>query len=186
MLTVSKLAQRCGLSRSAVLYYESIGLLKPARRTESNYRAYGEEDAKRLGQICVYRAAGLTLDDIRSIFDQPDSDASSILKRRLIALSAEVERIRNHQRAIGMLLQRTGRLRKLTMVTKEKWVAIMRASGFNDDDMHRWHAEFEKSAPSEHQEFLEFLHIPADEVKTIRNWSRGFKGDTTSGTPRHP
>jgi hypothetical protein len=38
--------------------------------------------------------------------------------------------------------------------------------------MHRWHAVFEKSAPGEHQEFLEFLHIPADEIKTIRDWSR--------------
>lgn len=28
MLTVSKLARRCGLSRSTLLYYESIGLLR--------------------------------------------------------------------------------------------------------------------------------------------------------------
>jgi hypothetical protein len=30
MLTVSKLARRCGLSRSTLLYYESIGLRIPA------------------------------------------------------------------------------------------------------------------------------------------------------------
>ena len=47
------------------------------------------------------------------------------------------------------------------MVTKDKWVAIMKAAGFNEDDMHRWHAEFEKSAPDEHQEFLEFLQAAA-------------------------
>jgi hypothetical protein len=41
--------------------------------------------------------------------------------------------------------------------------------------MHRWHREFEKSAPEEHQEFLEFLHIPADEIKAIREWSRTGK-----------
>ena len=58
------------------------------------------------------------------------------------------------------------------MVTKEKWVAVMRAAGFTDNDMHRWHAQFEKSAPQEHQEFLEFLHIPPDEVQSIRDWSR--------------
>ena len=51
----------------------------------------------------------------------------------------------------------------------------MSAAGFTRDDMHRWHAEFEKSAPQEHQEFLEFLHIPEQEVKSIREWSRaGF------------
>jgi hypothetical protein len=41
--------------------------------------------------------------------------------------------------------------------------------------MHRWHREFEKSAPDEHQEFLEFLHIPAEEIKSIREWSRSGK-----------
>ena len=49
------------------------------------------------------------------------------------------------------------------MITKEKWVSIMKTSGFSEADMRRWHAEFERSAPQEHQEFLEFLHIPAAE-----------------------
>lgn len=57
------------------------------------------------------------------------------------------------------------------MITKDKWVSIMRAAGFSDQDMRRWHAEFEKSAPEEHQEFLEFLHIPSDEIRVIREWS---------------
>ena len=57
------------------------------------------------------------------------------------------------------------------MVTKEKWTSIMRAAGFTEDDMRRWHSEFEKNAPAEHQEFLEFLHIPKDEVSSIREWS---------------
>ena len=61
------------------------------------------------------------------------------------------------------------------MITKQKWVSIMRGCGFSDEQMHRWHSEFERSAPDEHQEFLEFLHIPAPEIKTIRDQSRkGF------------
>jgi hypothetical protein len=48
----------------------------------------------------------------------------------------------------------------------------MRAAGFTEEDMHRWHKEFEKAAPAEHQEFLEFLHVPADEIAKIREWSR--------------
>ena len=46
MLTVSQVAQRCGLSRGALLYYESIGLLKPATRTAGNYRNYGDADLR--------------------------------------------------------------------------------------------------------------------------------------------
>lgn len=58
------------------------------------------------------------------------------------------------------------------MITKEKWISIMKAAGFSQEDMNRWHSEFEKMAPEEHQEFLEFLHIPAGEIDTIRQWSR--------------
>jgi hypothetical protein len=66
-------------------------------------------------------------------------------------------------------------MRGLKMITKEKWVAIMRGAGFTEPDMLRWHMEFEKTAPTEHQEFLEFLHIPADEIGAIREWSRTGK-----------
>ena len=171
-LTVTHLARACGLSRSTVLYYESLGLLKAARRSAGNYRVYGERELDRLRQVCTYRNAGVKLGDIRSILDKPRSDAAGVLRRRLAELSGEIERLRDHQRAIARLLKDTDQLRRLPMVTKEKWTEIMRGAGFTNDDMHRWHAEFEKSAPEEHQEFLEFLHIPAEEVKQIREWSR--------------
>ena len=70
-LTVTLLARACGLSRSTVLYYESLGLLKPVRRSAGNYRLYGERDLERLRQVCLYRNAGLKLSDIRSILDRP-------------------------------------------------------------------------------------------------------------------
>jgi DNA-binding transcriptional MerR regulator len=171
-LTVTKLARSCGLARSSVLYYESIGLLGRPRRTAGNYRVYSEKDLARLRQICVYRDAGLTLNDIRSMLEEPRNNASGVLERRLVELSREIERLRDHQRAIARLMTTTNQLRRLPMVTKEKWTAIMRAAGFKDDDMHRWHAEFEKMAPQEHQEFLEFLHIPNEELNQIRAWSR--------------
>jgi len=172
MLTVTTLARNCGLSRSAVLYYESIGLLRPAGRTEGNYRKYGDRDLARLKQICVYRGMGLKLADIRSVLDRPDNDAAAVLKRRLLELDSEIERLRGHQRAILKLLRHKNALKRTDMVTKEKWISIMKASGFTEADMNRWHAEFEKSAPEEHQEFLEFLHIPAEEIRSIREWSR--------------
>ena len=171
MLTVSKLARRCGLSRSTLLYYESIGLLKPAPRTSANYRSYSEKELQRLQQICVYREAGLKLEDIRTILDRRENDASAVLKRRLAEMNAEIEQLRGHQRAILKLLQSRA-LERIKMMTKEKWVSIMKAAGFAEADMNRWHREFERSAPAEHQEFLEFLHIPGDEIRSIREWSR--------------
>jgi hypothetical protein len=48
----------------------------------------------------------------------------------------------------------------------------MKASGFTEADMHRWHAEFERAAPEEPQEFLEFLHVSGEEIRSIRAWSQ--------------
>ena len=171
MLTVTKLARRCGLSRTALLYYESIGLMRPPQRSGGNYRCYGEADLRRLLQICAYRDAGLKLEDIRQILDRTGGDAFAVLKRRLMELDAEIGALRAHQQAILKLLE-SKTLRKAKMITKQKWVSIMEGCGFSSEQMHRWHAEFERSAPEEHQEFLEFLHIPAEEIKTIREKSR--------------
>ena len=172
MLTVSILARRCGLSRGTLLYYESIGLLKPADRTSNNYRRYTDRDLHRLQQICAYRNAGLKLEDIIAILDRTESDAAAVLKRRLLELDAEIEAKRNHQRAILMLLQSEQSIGTNKKMTKEKWTSIMRSAGLTDADMHRWHIEFERSAPDDHQQFLEFLHIPAAEIQSIRKWSR--------------
>ena len=172
-LTVTNLARACKLSRSTLLYYESIGLLPRPRRTAGNYRAYSPKDLDRLRQICVYRDAGVPLADIRALLDGPRDDAAVLLRRRMVELGETIERLRGQQQAIARLLKSASKLRSIPMVTKEKWVAIMKAAGFSEDDMRRWHAEFEKGAPEEHQEFLEFLHIPSDELGRIRAWSRG-------------
>jgi DNA-binding transcriptional MerR regulator len=181
MLTVTKLARRCGVSRTALLYYESIGLMPPPGRTDGNYRSYSEADAERLKAIRAYRNAGLRLEDIRAILKARGGrsgdaapTAAGVLKRRLVELDAEIEALRAHQHAILQLLGSRA-LGKADMITKEKWVSIMRGCGFSEEQMHRWHAEFEHSAPQEHQEFLEFLHIQPAEIKTIREQSRSGK-----------
>ena len=151
MLTVSALARRCGLTRSTVLYYESKGLLPRPARTEGNYRTYTASDVRRLEQICVYRKVGLSLADVRSVLNQAKANAAQVLENRLAGIDAEIERLRGHQRAILRLLQQSRTIGGRKMITKEKWVAIMQAAGFSEDDMHRWHREFEKDAPAEHQ-----------------------------------
>jgi DNA-binding transcriptional MerR regulator len=171
MLTVTGLARHCGLSRSTLLYYESIGLLKAVGRTGGNYRVYGEREVERLRQICAYRHVGLSLADIRTILGRPSTDAASLLEKRLLEIDGEIETLRSHQRVILRLLGNKG-FRRAEMMTKEKWVGIMRQCGFTEAQMDAWHAEFEKTAPEEHQEFLEFLHIPAEEIREIRDWSR--------------
>jgi DNA-binding transcriptional MerR regulator len=172
MLSVSQIARRFGLSRTTILYYESCGLLKPALRTRAGYRLYGEKEARVLEQICLYRSVGLSVASIRAMLANPESHVAALLRRRLQELDSEIHRLRGHQRVILRLLESKNILGRIKNMTKEKWVSIMQAAGFSEDDMRRWHREFERAAPGDHNEFLHYLHIADAEIKSIRDWSR--------------
>ena len=172
MLSVSQIAGRYGLGRTTILYYESCGLLKPSLRSNAGYRLYGEKELRALERIRLYRSVGLSVKDIRQMLAGPESGVSALLQRRLREVDGEIRQLRQHQRVILRLLSSRTFLRRTKKMTKDKWVSIMQAAGFKEADMRRWHSEFEKSAPDDHQEFLQYLHIPTAEITHIREWSR--------------
>ncbi|WP_432473102.1 MerR family transcriptional regulator [Amphritea sp. HPY] len=171
MFTVSNLAERAGLSRTSVLYYEREGLLLPAARAANGYRLYSDKELDRLQLIVNYRALGLPVAEIRVLLDRDAGVQQKILQRQLVHLQGEIERLQQQQRTIVSFLEQPESEEKI-MVSKERWTAIMRASGMTDEDMRNWHVQFEKLEPQGHQEFLESLKIDAEEIKTIRQWSK--------------
>src|SRR5215469_3736762 len=46
--SIEHVATRTGLTKRTLRYYEEVGLLPPAERTEGNYRRYSEADVQRL------------------------------------------------------------------------------------------------------------------------------------------
>ncbi len=62
-------------------------------------------------------------------------------------------------------------LEQVNIMNRETWTKLLRASGFTDEDLHRWHRDFERMDPEHHQRFLEFLCIPENEIAAIRTWS---------------
>jgi len=172
MLTVGRTARRFGLSRSTLLYYDSIGLLSPSGRSSSNYRLYSEEDLRRLELIHLYRAAGLPLADIARVLTAGRTTLREQLETRLRVLDDEIGKLRSQQRLIADLLRARVALRRTRTLDKATWVSILRASGMTDDDMRRWHVEFERVAPEAHRDFLESLGLDAPAVARIRAWSR--------------
>jgi hypothetical protein len=49
------------------------------------------------------------------------------------------------------MLQGHARLPRGRSLDNERWVAPLRASGLSDEDMSRWHAEFERREPEAHR-----------------------------------
>lgn len=171
METIGRLAARFGLSRATLLHYAKIGLLDASERSKSGYRLYTEEDAERLARIRTYRQAGLPLARIGALLDSEDGSPSEALTARLEEINADIERLRGQQRCILGILD-TPEARKKVLMNKETWTGMLASAGFSEDDMVRWHAEFESSDPEAHQQFLDFLCIPPEEARAIRAWSR--------------
>ena len=69
MLTISALAKAAGLSRSTLLYYDRLGLLKPSGRSRTGYRQYSPSDRERLALICPYRQMGIPLKEMKKLQD---------------------------------------------------------------------------------------------------------------------
>jgi DNA-binding transcriptional MerR regulator len=171
-ISVSRIGRRFGLSRSALLYYDRIGLLSPSVRSSAGYRIYSDDDVKRLEAICRYRDIGLRLEQIRDLLANRPSRTTELLEARLDQLNTEIARLREQQRVIVRLLANRRKLGRTRAIDKAGWVRLLRAAGLDDDAMHRWHIEFERLAPEAHQDFLESLGLEKPEVTRIRKWSR--------------
>jgi MerR family copper efflux transcriptional regulator len=115
-ITVSRAAQRAGLTAKAVRLYESKGLLAPTARTESGYRIYSERDVEMLRFIRQARTLGLSLEEIRDLIDlqrqgaQPCNKVLQVVEAHMLEIDrtmADLRTLRNtlagirHQAAAG-------------------------------------------------------------------------------------
>ncbi|KQZ26322.1 MerR family transcriptional regulator [Duganella sp. Root1480D1] len=164
-LTIGQLARRCGISRSTLLYYETQGLLAPARNA-AGYRRYSEPDVARAEQIRAWRATGMDVRAIAALLR--DGENAGPIEHRLQEIAADMARLREQQDVLLRLLGKT----PLASIDKAAWTALLRAAGLDDAAMERWHALFEQQAPQAHETFLRSLGLGASEIEHIRSWSR--------------
>jgi MerR family transcriptional regulator, thiopeptide resistance regulator len=170
--SISRLARRFGLSRSTLLYYDRIGLLRANARTASGYRCYGVREERRLRRICDLRKAGLALRDIRVMLGDAPGARSGVVARRLAEIGRQIVSLRHQQRLLTALHRNLSRKQLPPLLDKAAWVEMLRLAGMDERARGRWHAEFERRAPDEHEQFLASLGIPPDEIAFIRSWSR--------------
>jgi DNA-binding transcriptional MerR regulator len=170
--SISQLACEFGLSRSTLLYYDRIGLLRATRRTPAGYRQYSTDDRNTLERICMFRSAGLSLDDVKKMISDDSAPSVKVLEKRLRELAKEILDRRNQQHSIAAMLKNMTSKQFASVIDKKIWVEMLKSAGMDEADMRTWHFEFESRAPQAHHEFLLSLGIPESEAEVIREWSR--------------
>jgi MerR family transcriptional regulator, thiopeptide resistance regulator len=128
--TVGAVATLTGVSVRTLHHYDRIGLVIPSMRSAAGYRCYTDADVERLHLVLVYRAAGLPLDEIAVLLDDPDVDTLAHLRRQHELLLAQAERLHDTITALEKLIDahRSG-----IQLTAEEQVEIFGTTAFSED-----------------------------------------------------
>ncbi len=101
-MKVGTLAKNTGLTVRTLHYYEEIGILKPAKRSEKGYRLYGVEEIQRLQKILSLQQLGFPLEEIRSMLDHADYSLEHVLalhigriQEKMLAQQNLLDRLQN-------------------------------------------------------------------------------------------
>ncbi|HNY10113.1 MAG TPA: MerR family transcriptional regulator [Candidatus Wallbacteria bacterium] len=164
---ITELGKHFGLSRSTLLYYDRIGLLRPGGRTASGYRIYTQNDMGRLERICFFREAGLELSEIGRLLEKSGNDAS-ILENRLREIGREIMALKSRQRLIAGILRTISAEGLAPGLDGELWLSLQKACGLDEAALKKWHAEFERRAPGAHHDFLLGLGLSEKEALQVR------------------
>ena len=168
MYTIGKLAKRYGISRSAILYYDSEGLLKPDQRLPNGYRLYSEKSSEKLKIILQHRSAGITLSEIKKIVSEAgQGDIQSILLKRLNEINNEIFSLKTQQEVIIKLSKIN-----ISENSNKSISEILKKAGIKFDNFMEWHRNFEKNSPELHSLFMKKIGLNQNEIKRIKDLSK--------------
>jgi len=168
-LTVGKLSRMFGLSRTALLYYDKIGLLCPKERSASGYRLYCQADVDRLTQIITLKNAGVPMKQISSLIQTDEAIIFGKLMKRLGELNLEIKRLKEYQEQIVKLLSNTLSVGNFRNANSELIDKIISYAEIDFDKKDQWHSEFETQSPELHETFLSVLGLSKEDIKTQKN-----------------
>ncbi len=162
MYSVSETAEKTGVARSTLLYYERLGIIKPSRNPRNGYRQYSNEDLGRLTLLRQLKRAGLTLKESRRCIDG-ELDPS-LIEKRMLHLDREVREMQMAREVLHTLFARaTG--------------GLMKTEG-NGKMVNQWHADFEKHSADSHSRWLRQLGFSEKDALYIRWASRNMVDNT--------
>ena len=97
MYAISEMAGMFGVTRQTLIYYDKIGLFKPARVNDEGYRFYAPTQIPKLRLICLLRYMDLDIKEIKRVLASPDpapiveclAQRSEELERQITSLRAQ-------------------------------------------------------------------------------------------------
>ncbi|MGV8920842.1 MAG: Cu(I)-responsive transcriptional regulator [Pseudomonas sp.] len=110
-MNIGQAAKNSGLSAKMIRYYESIGLLQAAHRTDSGYRLYGQADLHTLAFIKRSRDLGFSLEEVGKLLtlwqdrSRASADVKNLAHEHIIALNQKIEELTSLRNTLQDLVE---------------------------------------------------------------------------------
>jgi DNA-binding transcriptional MerR regulator len=110
MYSIGDLSKRAGVKVPTVRYYEQMGLLRQAERSEGNQRRYEKSDLERLTFIRHARDLGLTIESIRALIDlsqhpqMPCAGADDIARQQLDDVRQKIDKLQRLEKELARIV----------------------------------------------------------------------------------
>ncbi|HGS4462782.1 TPA: MerR family transcriptional regulator [Vibrio metschnikovii] len=173
MYRISELAEKVGLSRSTLLYYEKLGLLQGIRHT-NGYRLYSDKDVQQLHLLQQLQAGGLTLKECKSFLDSKVQ--RSVLEKRLQQLDEDIAK-KQQARALLAALLGEGSLRlwhqQTDKLAPDAHLDWLKQQGFNEQQA--LHLKWLSKDMNEHDQYMaDFMTV----FQGLERWGPSSDADT--------
>ncbi len=146
LIDIAEIARRTGLSARALRFYEARGLVKPLR-TYSGRRCYGAGELERLDQLIALKRAGLSLQQIKALFDKRPIDLHELLTLRLADVEAQARTLSDIREVLTTTLSRIDRGEPIDAAT---FCSLIRfGDTMMSDEAQQWQAVTERYMSAE-------------------------------------
>jgi len=111
-LNIGQAAGQSGVPAKTIRYYESIGLIRPADRTEGNYRDYDDSSVRVLQFLKRARSFGFSIDDCRDLLslyldrNRSSADVKAMAQRRVEEIDRKILELQALRDTLGSLVER--------------------------------------------------------------------------------
>ena len=108
---IGEAARASGVSAKMIRHYETMGLLKPARRTLAGYRIYDGADVHTLRFVRRARDLGFSVSDIARLLGlwqnrrRASSDVRRIAQQHIGELDRKIEELQSMRRTLEQLVE---------------------------------------------------------------------------------